>query len=221
MSLLDWTFVILLAVAIVCFFFGLMNSVRLLLLNGKRKKFKRRPPKEKSKRRRFLSARKEWLQQRKTLATITVLFFASGLFLMGGSWVTRNFQQNTLPAEDSQVIAQTYIALNDLETQLGEFETGENREKAMNNIGELTATLETASFRTTSTVLTQEKQRIVNQYYRAVRQLARNIKAQTQTQLAGEGMIAGYLTDIETIKGYQNTIFEEFNVNEDALENQL
>lgn len=221
MGLLDWIFIILLAIALVCAFFGVMNSIRLLMLNGKGKRFKRQPPKEKEKRKRFLRARRDWQQQRKTLATITILFFVSGAFLSGGSWVTRNFQQNSLPSEDSQVVAQTYITLNDLTEQLDLFETGEDRQRIMNNISELTYTLDNAAFRTSATILTEDKQRILNRYYRAVRELARNIQAQTETQLAGEGMIAGYLADIDRIKEYQQEIFEEFNVNEEALQSQL
>lgn len=220
MSVLDWTFVLLLSLATVCLFFGVVNVVRLILLQRSGKRFSRRPPKQKKKRKAFLKARRGWLNQKKRIRSFSLVFLIVAIVAGGGSFFTRSFQQNRLPGEDAEVISQSYFALNDLEEQLESFGTGENRVKTIKNIEDLSRRLNNYGFRSTSSILTTEKQGLLNRYYSSIQRLGANLENQTEESLGAEGVLDSYLADVETVKGLQGEIFEQFKVNQEALENR-
>lgn len=220
MSVLDWTFVLLLSLATVCLFFGVVNVVRLILLQRSGKRFSRRPPKQKKKRKTFLKARRLWLNQKKRIRSFSLVFLIITILASGGAFLTRNFQQNRLPGEDAEIVSQSYFALSNLEEQLQNFEAGENPTKTIKNIEELSRRLNNYGVKRASSILTAEKQSLLNRYYSSIQRLGANLENQTEESLRAEGVLSSYLTDVEKIKGRQTEVFEQFKVNQEALENR-
>lgn len=218
MSVLDWSFVSLLAAAFLFLFFGLLFLL-LFFLTGKnfRMMKRKRPPKNKKKRKRFLRQRRvleqQWKRQRTWLIIFLILAGISG----GGAFYSRYYQQNHLAAEETEALAKSYYLLEEVNNKLDNIKGGENPQKSIKTIQDLSSRLASYGARKPSISLSQDNQRLLKRHFVLLQELGVNLNAQTIESLQSEETYAGYLSDIERIETSQSAVFKHFGVNEDAL----
>ncbi|MBL1229135.1 hypothetical protein IW492_07795 [Enterococcus sp. BWB1-3] len=218
MSVLDWSFVSLLAAALLFLFFGLFFLFFWGRTRGRMKKLSgRRPPKNKKKRKRWKRQQKELRAQYSRQCTGWIVLLVLALLAGGGSFYTRYYQQYHLQAEDSEAIVQSYYLLEELVVQLQELEAGTTPQKSFKNIHELSGRLGSYGARKAYQGLTEDNQKLLNRYFVQLRELGVNLNGQRVETLQATEAIQGYLTDIEKAEESQTKVFKQFKVNEAAL----
>ncbi|MBL1229908.1 hypothetical protein IW492_11760 [Enterococcus sp. BWB1-3] len=218
MSILDWSFVILLSGTLLFSLFGCLLFIGFLRTSRKWKRLKRKqPPKKKKKRRQFLRACKQLEKKRKgqRRRSLIVLVFA-GLFLASGMY-SRYYQQNHLQAEDADALVQSYYLLDDAALQITNIQNGDNPKKSSNNLHEITSQLASYGARKANLTLTEDGQKLLNRHFTLLRELGVNLNGQSAESLQQVGKAEEYLADIVKVQESQSTVFKRFNVNEGAL----
>jgi len=220
MSVLDWSFVSLLAAALLFVVFGVLALGMFIRTNGKWRQVKRkRPPKNKKKRRRFIQMKRQLEKQRKSQLVWLVVFLLIGGLSGGGAAYTRYYQQNHLQAADSEVLVQSYYLLDELTTQLDTLEQGETPEKTRKNIMDLSGRLASYGTRKAYLGLTEDNQKLLNRHFTLLREFGTNLNSSSRKleTIENAEILAGYKSDLEKAKESQATVFKQFNVNEAAL----
>lgn len=217
MGVLDWSFVSLLALSILFLFLTISFLGFFLVNNSKYKANKNKRIKNKKKRRKFLSIQKK-LQKKKNKQLIkSVVFFCISLTFLGGSYYTRNYQQNHLDGDDSQAILQSYFLLDELQTQLDNIQKNENPQKSIKNIKEISSRLASYGSRKASGLLQEDGQNLLNRHYQLLREIGVNLNNQTLEMLEETSVNEAYINDIKKVNENQKKVFERFNINEKAL----
>lgn len=220
MSVLDWSFVSLLAAALLFLFFGVLALILFFRTRGKWKQLQnKRPPKNKKKRKRLQRMRQRLENQKKRQRNRMIVFLSFSVVLSSGAFYTRYYQQNHLQGQDSEILVQSYYILEDLTEQLNELEKGETPEKSRKNINDLSGRLASYGTKKSSFGLTEENQKRLNRYFLSLRELGVNLSGQTSKTnvLPTVDAIQGYKADVEKAQSSQTEIFKHFNVNEAAL----
>ncbi|WP_086348864.1 hypothetical protein [Candidatus Enterococcus clewellii] len=218
MSVLDWSFVSLLAAAFLFLFFGLLFLL-LFFLTGKnfRMMKRKRPPKNKKKRKRFIRHRqlieKQWKRQRTWMLVFLLLAGISS----GGALYSRYYQRNHLAAEETEALAKSYYLLEEVNNQLNNIKEGTNPQKSIKNIQDLSSRLASYGARKPILSLSEDNQRMLKRHFVLLQELGVNLNAQTVESLQAEETYTGYLGDIERIQTSQSNVFKHFRVNESAL----
>ncbi|OEG21287.1 hypothetical protein BCR24_07405 [Enterococcus ureilyticus] len=218
MSILDWSFVVLLSSALLLFLFAFIFVFNFFRTSRKYKKMKmKRPPKNKKKRRVFLRQRKQLAKKQKNQRTWSVILFLLAGVSLGGGFYSRNYQQNHLQGEDSEALVQSYYLLEDAKIQISNIQAGENPQKSIKNIQEITSRLASYGARKSSPNLKEDGQTLLNRHYTLLREVGVNLNSQTVESLQKEETAASYLKDLEKAHDSQNKVFKRFGVNEGAL----
>lgn len=218
MSLFDWSVILLFATGI---FFALLTILWLLLffiglkryrllMKQRLSKKKRRRKKELRQRRRMKKAYKQRLIGSICYSLLALLLIGSGLFL-------RHYQQNHLQGEDSEALVQSYFLLAHAKEQLKKIQAGENPQKSLGNLQEITSQLASYGARRASRQLAEDGQTLLNRQYVLLKDLGVNLNGQVLETLQNEPVMASYLSDIENVQTSQKKVFERFQVNEAAL----
>ena len=218
MSILDWSFVSLLAAAFLFLFFGFLFLLLFFSVGKNYQRMKRkRPPKNKKKRKRFLRERSrmesQWKRYRAGLLIFLLLAGLSG----SGAFYSRYYQQNHLSAADADALSKSYYLLNEVSDQLTNIEKRNNPQKSIKNIQDLSSRLASYGARKPSLALSEENQKMLNRHFVLLQELGVNLNAQTIESLQKKEVFTGYVSDIERMETSQSKVFKHFNVNEGAL----
>lgn len=217
MSILDWSFVALLSAALLFVLFALLCFFMALSTGRKVKRFKRKPPKNKQKRKRFLVKRRSLEKQKKRQRTLGLLFMLGMLATGGGAVYSRYYQMTNLEASDSEAIVQSYYLTGEIEQQLTNIKNGENPEKSINTLRDVSSRLASYGIKRPYEGLTEEGQKILTRYYATIKSLGTNLANQTIASLEKNEIVESYFKDIEKVKAGQKKVFKVFSVNESAL----
>ncbi|MBP1046523.1 hypothetical protein I6N96_09515 [Enterococcus sp. BWM-S5] len=218
MSVLDWSFVILLSAALLFFLLGILFFFSFLLASRKFKPVKKkRPPKNKKKRRQFLQLRKQLDKKRRSRRLWSILFLLIAAMSLGGGFYSRYYQQNNLGGDDSEALVQSYYLLEEAVLQINNVQAGENPQKSIKNLQEVTSRLASYGARKAAMSLSTDGQTLLNRHFTMLRELGVNLNGQTVESLQNQGTSEGYLEDIEKVRESQSKVFKRFNVNEGAL----
>jgi hypothetical protein len=218
MSVLDWSFVSLISVALLFMFFSLVllfSSIR----NTKKLKFykKRRPPKNKKKRKRFIRAKRSLEQSMKKQLTWGIILFIFAGAALGGASYSRYYQQNHLQGKDSEAIVQGYYALQETAKQLENIKQNDNPQKSLKNLRQMAAKMTTYGYTKASSTLKEDGQVLLNRYFTRLKELGTNLYSQKIESLQDEETYTNYMNDIKKSQETQAEVFKRFNINEDAL----
>lgn len=218
MSVLDWSFVILLSAALLFFLLGILFFFNFLLVSRKFKASKKkRPPKNKKKRRQFMILRKQLDKKRKSRRLWSILFLLFAVLSIGGGFYSRYYQQNNLGGDDSEALVQSYYLLEEAALQISNVQAGENPQKSIKNLQEVTSRLASYGARKAAMSLSPEGQTLLNRHFTMLRELGVNLHGQTVESLQNQQVSETYLEDIDKVRASQSNVFKRFKVNEGAL----
>lgn len=221
MSVLDWSFVLLLSSTLLFSLFGFLFFISSFRTGRKYKAVKKkRPPKNKKKRRQFLRLRKQLEKKRKKQLFRSVLLLLIAGLSLGTGLYSRYYQQNHLPSEDSEALVQSYYLLDEAQLQINNIAAGENPQKSIKNLQEITSRLASYGARRASLSLAEDGQNLLNRHFTLLRELGVNLNGQTVDSLANQTTAESYLKDIEKVQESQSSVFKRFSVNEQALKKQ-
>ncbi|MEI5990814.1 hypothetical protein A5881_002319 [Enterococcus termitis] len=157
------------------------------------------------------------MKKRKGQGLKTLLFLILTIIALGSGVYSRNYQQNHLQGEDSGALVQSYYLLEDAVIQINNVNTGENPQKSMKNIKEISSRLASYGARKSALTLKEDGQLLLNRHYTALRELGVNLNAQSIETLENNETVETYLKDIKKVQESQKKVFKRFNVNEAAL----
>lgn len=217
MVLLDWFFIGLLSLAMLCFLFILFCLFYFFTIKMELKKRQRKRPKNKVKRKKWVRERQLLVSRQKrylknVLILIVILFFS-----VGSAVYARYYQLTNLTSEDAKVVVQGYLLIEDLEQKLGTIKEGGSIEKVYPQFQEVSSLLVTYGNRPVSAGLSKEGAKRLTRYYVSMKYVGMNLSTLTQEQLGNEETMESYLKDLSKIKERQKEVFTYFKVNESAL----
>lgn len=219
MELLDWIFIGLLSLAILCFVFSLVNSWLVIKLRVKIKGLQNKRFKNIQKRKKNKRQVSKLERQKSKYIKMGLLFFTCFLVVIGGALYSRYYQSTNLGQEDANAIAQGYQLTKEIEKQLTEINAeGANVEKIHKNIYELSSQLSSYGVRKANGRLSEEGQLLLNRLYTNMKELGLNLSNQSADELTDSQAMEGYLVDIERIKQNQKQVFTYFRVNQTMLQ---
>lgn len=217
MSILDVVFIGSLSAAILFAFFSIIFFIIHFIARKQVNKLKKIRVKNKKKRR----------IQKKKLSILTkksrrqfrfgIAFLILGLLLGGGASFTRYYQATNLGSRDSETIVEGYYLLEKTTEHLTNVKESSNMEKSRNNLRELSAKLSGFGVKFADSRLTMEGQRLLNKYYKQVKELGLNLNNQSIENLQQEAIKDQYMANIQKIQTQQKKVFTYFKVNESAL----
>ncbi|OJG73983.1 hypothetical protein RV12_GL000331 [Enterococcus quebecensis] len=165
----------------------------------------------------FLRLRKQLEKKRKRQLLWSVIFVLSaGVTLISGFY-SRDYQQNHLQGEDSEALVQSYYLLEDAKIQIKHIQAGENPQKSIKNLQEITSRLASYGARKSSFNLKEDGQTLLNRHYKLLREVGVNLNSQTVENLQDTETADSYLKDIDKAQDNQSKVFKRFSVNEGAL----
>ena len=218
MSILDWIFVIGIALTIVALLGSVYSFVKVLRLGQQIKRLSAKRIKNKKKRRALVRKRQGLIKNRKrSLRFFVVLLLMSGAF-GGASGYLSYYQAMNLTTDDSDSVVKGYYLLRDFEQQL-EIAKGksDNEEKIQKNIRYLATAMASYGTKKASTVNSKEGQLKLNRYYNAIKQVGINASTQTKNFYGNPQVADIFLTDIKQAQTYEKAAFTYYKVDESAF----
>lgn len=217
MSTLDWSFIALLSSALLFFLLGLLSVILAMRTKQKLLLYRKRKPKNKRKRKQFLFQRKRLIDQKKRQLTTSAVLLILMLLTLSGAYYSRYYQRNHLYIKDSDSIVQSYYLVNEAKTQLMNIKTGENPQKAVKNLREISLTLSSYGARKAYQGLATDGQLLLNRHFAMLKELGVNLSSQTLETLEEAEVLDGYFNDLQKVVDSQKKVFVRFKVNEAAL----
>ncbi|MBO0469632.1 hypothetical protein JZO66_03670 [Enterococcus sp. DIV0242_7C1] len=218
MVLLDWFFMGLLSLAMLCFMFVLFCLFYFFATKKELKKGQwRRRPKNKVKRKRWVRERRLLVSRQKRYFRNSLIFLVVMLLSAGSAAYARYYQLTNLTSDDAKVVVQGYLLTEDLEKKLTTIKEGGSIDKVYPQFQEVSSLLVTYGNRPVSVGLSEEGSKLLTRYYVSMKDVGMNLSTLTQEQLANKEILESYLKDISKIKERQKAVFTYFKVNESAL----
>ncbi|MFD2305182.1 hypothetical protein [Enterococcus termitis] len=219
-SLLDWLFIGMLSLAILCLLCSSIFFVRLIRIKQKIVQVQtimEKKKKDKKKRKRFKRKVISLKKKKKKRVQLSILFLFLGILFISSALFSRHYQATNLGKLDSEGIAEGYYLLNTVTEQLSSIKEQQNSEKKQKNIRELAAKLSGFGVRYADPRLTVEGQRHLNRYYAQMKELGLNLNNQSVESLQQEEIFEGYQKDIKNIVQIQDNVLRYFKVKESTL----
>jgi hypothetical protein len=218
LTIVDWIFVIGIALTIVIFLCSIYFLVRIFQV---RKQIRRLPVKRirnKKKRRAVARKRQQLVKQKnKSLRFFLILFVTAGLF-GGATGYLSYYQAMNLTTDDSDSVVKSYYLLRDFEQQITiAKEKGDDEEKLQKNIRYLATAMASYGTKTASTNNSQDGQLALNRYYNAVKQIGMNASTQIKNFYGNTSVVDGFLEDIKKVQVYEKAAFTYYKVDESAF----
>lgn len=218
MVLLDWFFIGLLSLAILCFLLLLFCFFYFLAIKKElTKKQWHKRPKTKAKRKKWLQARKTLERRKKRYAGNSFILLVVMVISTGSAFYARYYQLTNLTSEDAKVVVQGYLLTEDLKEQMATIKAGGSVEKVYPQFQEVSALLVSYGNRPVSGGLSTEGAKLLTRYYVSMKNVGLNLSTLSQEQIEKHETIDAYLKDIERINERQKAVFKYFKVNESAL----
>lgn len=221
MSILDWIFIIGIALAIVALLGSGYFLVQFFRMRGMLKKVPNKKFKNKKKNKR-IAVKKQQLtkKKKKNLRLFFVMLLVTGV-LAGGAAYLSYYQSMNLTTDDSDSVVKGYYLLRDFEEQIIlARDKGDDEEKLQKNIRYLATAMASYGTKKASDVNSQEGQITLNRYYNAIKQLGMNASTQTKNFFGNQELVDGFLTDIKQAQDYEKAAFDYYKVNESAFKEE-
>lgn len=221
MSILDWIFIIGIALAIVALLGSGYFLVQFFRMRGMLKKVPNKKFKNKKKNKR-IAVKKQQLtkKKKKNLQLFFVMLLVTGV-LAGGAAYLSYYQSMNLTTDDSDSVVKGYYLLRDFEEQIIlARDKGDDEEKLQKNIRYLATAMASYGTKKASDVNSQEGQITLNRYYNAIKQLGMNASTQTKNFFGNQELVDGFLTDIKQAQDYEKAAFDYYKVNESAFKEE-
>lgn len=221
MSILDWIFIIGIALAIVALLGSGYFLVQFFRMRGMLKKVPNKKFKNKKKNKR-IAVKKQQLtkKKKKNLRLFFVMLLVTGV-LAGGAAYLSYYQSMNLTTDDSDSVVKGYYLLRDFEEQIIlARDKGDDEEKLQKNIRYLATAMASYGTKKASDVNSQEGQITLNRYYNAIKQLGMNASTQTKNFFGNQELVNGFLTDIKQAQDYEKAAFDYYKVNESAFKEE-
>lgn len=220
MEILDWFFIGLLSVAILCLFFTVVFFVLNLNARKKIRALKKKRPKKKSKRKKWLRVYKQQERSKKRYVKWMVALFIFGFLAGGSAFYSRYYQATNLNADDSKALVQGYLLVDEINKNLEQVPTTKNPEQLKNTIYELTSRLSSYGARQANGRLEEEGRLKLNRLYKNMKELGINLSNLPVEVLKNETTYEGYLADVKKVQENQKEVFRHFHIDEAALKAQ-
>lgn len=217
MVLLDWFFIGLLSLAMLCFLFVLFCLFYFFTIKIELKRSQSRRPKKKSKRKKWIRERQLLIRRQKRYLKNSLIFIVILFLALGSAVYARYYQLTNLTSEDAKVVVQGYLLTEDLEQKLGTIKEGGSIEKVYPQFQEVSSLLVTYGNRPVSAGLSKEGAKLLSRYYVSMKYVGMNLSTLTQEQLGNKEIMESYLKDLSKINERQKEVFTYFKVNESAL----
>lgn len=221
MSILDWIFIIGIALAIVTLLGSGYFLVQFFRMRGMLKKVPNKKFKNKKKNKR-IAVKKQQLtkKKKKNLRQFFVMLLVTGV-LAGGAAYLSYYQSMNLTTDDSDSVVKGYYLLRDFEEQIIlARDKGDDEEKLQKNIRYLATAMASYGTKKASDVNSQEGQITLNRYYNAIKQLGMNASTQTKNFFGNQELVDGFLTDVKQAQDYEKAAFDYYKVNESAFKEE-
>ncbi|MDA9471591.1 hypothetical protein [Enterococcus sp. 5H] len=221
MSILDWIFIIGIALAIVALLGSGYFLVQFFRMRGMLKKVPNKKFKNKKKNKR-IAVKKQQLtkKKKKNLRLFFVMLLVTGV-LAGGAAYLSYYQSMNLTTDDSDSVVKGYYLLRDFEEQIIlARDKGDDEEKLQKNIRYLATAMASYGTKKASDVNSKEGQITLNRYYNAIKQLGMNASTQTKNFFGNQELVDGFLTDIKQAQDYEKAAFDYYKVNESAFKEE-
>lgn len=221
MSILDWIFIIGIALAIVTLLGSGYFLVQFFRMRGMLKKVPNKKFKNKKKNKR-IALKKQQLtkKKKKNLRLFFVMLLVTGV-LAGGAAYLSYYQSMNLTTDDSDSVVKGYYLLRDFEEQIIlARDKGDDEEKLQKNIRYLATAMASYGTKKASDVNSQEGQITLNRYYNAIKQLGMNASTQTKNFFGNQELVDGFLTDVKQAQDYEKAAFDYYKVNESAFKEE-
>ncbi|OTN84013.1 hypothetical protein A5819_003563 [Enterococcus sp. 7E2_DIV0204] len=218
MSIVDWIYIIGIALTIVLFLGFAYFLVQILRIQKQIHRLPSRRIKNKKKRNIIARKRANFMHMRKrSLGYCLSLFLGTGLFC-GAIIYFSYYQAMNLTTGDSDSVVKGYYLLRDFEQQVTVAkEKGDDEEKIQKDIRYLATAMASYGTKTASTSNSQEGQLILNRYYNAIKQMGMNASTQTKNFYGNSVISDSFLEDIKKVQSYEKATFVYYKVDESAF----
>ncbi|KAF1297831.1 hypothetical protein BAU15_07965 [Enterococcus sp. JM4C] len=216
MSIIDWLFIACISISILCGVFGMVFFIRIF---GTKKEIQRllamTPPKRKKKKRLWMRKIKQLRLARKKQRTTAISLFLIGILLVAGGFGGRYYQSTALSKDDTSAIVSGYYLTSEMQGQLALIE--EDPSRARTNITELSGRMASFGSKRADGRINVQGQRILNRYYKKMKEFGLNISADLIQILEDEERRQNYVDDLSGILTIQKEVTKHFGLKEDAL----
>lgn len=221
MSILEWIFIIGIALAIVALLSSGYFLVQFFRKRGMLKKVPNKKFKNKKKNKQMRLKRQQLTKQKKkSLRLFFILLLVTGVLAGGVSYLSY-YQSMNLTTDDSDSVVKGYYLLRDFEEQLVlARDKGDDEEKLQKNIRYLATSMASYGTKKASDVNSKEGQITLNRYYNALKQLGMNASTQTKNFFGNQELVDGFLADIKKAQDYEKAAFDYYKVNESAFKEE-
>lgn len=221
MSVLDWIFIIGIALSIVAL---LGSGYFLVQFFHKRRLLKKLPNKKfknKKKNRKIARKKQQLMKQKKKSVRLFWLMSFVTVVLAGGFSYLSYYQSMNLTTGDSDSVVKGYYLLRDFEDQLiVARDKSDDEEKLQKNIRYLATSMASYGTKKASDINSEEGQITLNRYYNSIKQLGMNASTQTKNFFGNQALVDSFLADIKKAQDYEKQTFDYYKVNESAFKEE-
>ncbi|EOI02723.1 hypothetical protein UAY_00970 [Enterococcus moraviensis ATCC BAA-383] len=221
MSVLDWVFIIGIALSIVAllgsgYFIVQVFHSRSLLKKLPKKKFK-----NKKKNRKIARKKQQLMKKKKKSVRLFLMLSFVTVALAGGMSYLSYYQSMNLTTGDSDSVVKGYYLLRDFEDQLIiARDKSDDEEKLQKNIRYLATSMASYGTKKASDINSEEGQITLNRYYNSIKQLGMNASTQTKNFFGNQELVDSFLADIKKAQVYEKETFDYYKVNESAFKEE-
>ena len=209
MSVLDWTFIVLLSSAILLLLCGFLCLFLKMKYSRTYRLLQKKQPKNKKKRKKWRQHRRQLQKKAQKSLRNMVLLFTFGLLFFVASFYARYYQLTHLNAADGEIIVQTYFLVDSIEKDLISIQNGAKPVGLKDKFHSMTAMLVSYGSQPPSTGLSTAGQQRLSKYYANTKEFGMNLNSQTIESLEKKETIANYLEDTKKLKNSQKVIFKQ------------
>lgn len=217
MEILDWLFIGLLSLAILCFVFMLIFSVVTMQTGKKIHRLKVKKPKRKPKLKKWKRACRALMKKRKQQIRWVITFLLIGIIGLSGAFYSRYYQATNLGKKDSDALVQGYFLISGIEEQLNQVQGTDNPKKVQGTLYDLSARLASYGAHSANGRLSEEGQKQLNRLYSNMKELGVNMGSQTVESLSDQETLDGYKADLKKTQDNQKKVLKYFRINEASL----
>lgn len=218
MEILDWLFIGLLSLAILCFVFTVIYFVLRTMTTKKLKQVEHRRPKKKEKRKKWARHCRMLAKKAKKELKKALILLSIGLLALAGAFYSQYYQATNLGKKDSAALVQGYYLVTEISEQVQKAPTTDNPQKVQATLRNLSARLASYGARSADRRLSEEGQAMLNRLYKNMKELGLNMNNQSIDSLKNPDTYASYLTDIEKTEANQKKVFQHFHIDEKSLQ---
>ncbi|MEI5991693.1 hypothetical protein [Enterococcus crotali] len=221
MSVLDWVFIIGIALSIVALLGSVYCLVQFFRKRAMLKKLPNKKFKNKKKNRKIARKKQQLMKQKKKSVRLFWVMAVITAILAGGMSYLSYYQSMNLTTEDSDSVVKGYYLLRDFEDQLiVARDKSDDEEKLQKNLRYLATSMASYGTKKASDVNSEEGQITLNRYYNSVKQLGMNASTQTKNFFGNQELVDNFLADIKKAQVYEKETFDYYKVNESAFKEE-